>query len=168
MIAFASFEYIRSAQQSVAKIMAPIPDHPSGLRFCRKCAAHLPLGQFHAGVRRLECRIHALERAARYRKHSTPDAKKKVVARVWHAFWTDSRIVFGQKAVGLKQKDVRFLFELKGIDPDIKYRIVPKNPDAVWGVNNAEIVPKHIRRELASAFLKRSGEVEDVQMDHAV
>jgi hypothetical protein len=150
------------------KIMAPIPDHPGGLRFCRQCAAFLPINLFHAGVRRFECKTHALERAGRYRKNTVPvDASRRAVQRVWHAFWTDCRI-FGRKNAGLKQKDVRLLFEQKGIEPDINYRVVPKNPDAEWGVVNAEIVPKHIRSELVTAFLKRSREGEGVQIHREV
>ena len=136
--------------------MSPIPDHPGGLRFCRQCATFLPISQFHAGVRRFECKTHALERAAKYRKDAVPvDASRRAVQRVWHAFWTDCRIL-GRKNAGLKQKDVRLLFEQKGMEPDINCRVVPKNPDVEWGVGNAEIVPKHIRSELVRRETKRS------------
>jgi hypothetical protein len=146
--------------------MTPIPDHPSGLRFCRQCALFLPINLFHAGVRRFECKTHALERAGRYRKHSIPDAKKTVVARVWHALWVDSKMVFGRQKAVLTQADVRHLFEKKGMEPDINYRVVPKNPDAEWGMENAKIVPKNVRNVLVSAFLKRNG--EDAERYHEV
>jgi hypothetical protein len=140
------------------KIMTPIPDHPNGLRFCRKCSSFLSLDQFHAGLRRHECRTHALERASRYRKNAIPDAKKKVVARVWHALWVDSKMVFGRQKAVLTQADVRHLFEKKGMEPNVNYRVVIKDPDAEWGLKNAEIVPKNVRNVLVSVFSKRNGE----------
>ena len=142
--------------------MTPIPDHPGGQRFCRQCKNFLPISQFHAGVRRFECRTHALERAGRYRKIAIPDASRRALARVWHAFWVDSRMVFGRQKAGLTQADVRHLFEQKGVEPNLAWRVVPKEPDGEWGLNNAEIVPKGVRHVLVSEFLKRSG--EGVQM----
>jgi hypothetical protein len=140
------------------KIMAPIPDHPGGLRFCRQCATFLPISQFHAGVRRFECKTHALERAGRYRKNAVPvDASRRAVQRVWHALWSDCRI-FGRKKAVLTQADVRYLFEKQGLEPDINYRVVIKDPDAEFGLKNAEIVPKGVRNVLVSAFSKRNGE----------
>jgi hypothetical protein len=129
--------------------MTPIPDHPGGLRFCRQCATFLPISQFHASaVRRFECKTHALERAGRYRKNAAPDANRRKLQRVWHALWADSQIVFGRKNAGLTQADVRHLFEQKGMEPDLGWRVVPKDPQAEWGVENAEIVPKGVRNAL--------------------
>jgi hypothetical protein len=154
--------YIISATASCKK-MTPIPDHPGGLRFCRQCSAFLPISQFHASmVRRFECKTHALERAGRYRKNSVPDANRRAVQRVWHALWADSRIVFGRKNAGLTQADVRHLFGQKGMEPDLNWRVVPKDLDAEWGLKNAEIVPKNVRNTLVSAFLKRSREGESL------
>ena len=107
-----------------------------------------------------------LERAGRYRKNTIPDAKKKVVARVWHALWVDSKMIFDRQKAVLTQADVHHLFEKKGMDPNLNYRVVPKNPDAEWGVENAEIVPKNVRNVLVSAFLKRNG--EDAERYHEV
>jgi hypothetical protein len=149
--------------------MTPIPDHPGGLRFCRQCASFLPISQFHAGVRRFECKTHALERAGRYRKNAAPlDANRRAVQRVWHALWADSRIVFGRKNAGLTQADVRHLFEQKGMALDIGWRVFPKDPHAEWGLKNAEIVPKGVRNALVSTFLKQNRGGEGVQMDREV
>jgi hypothetical protein len=82
--------------------------------------------------------------------------------------WTDSRIVFGRKNAGLTQADVQYLFEQKGMEPDINWRVVPKDPGAEWGVENAEIVPKGARNLLVSAFFKRSRGGEGVHMDREV
>jgi hypothetical protein len=111
---------------------------------------------FYAGVRRLECKKHALKRAGRYRKNTVPDESRRVLQRVWHALWVDSRIVYGRKNAGLTQADVRHLFEQKKKKPDIGWRVVPKDLDAEWGIDNAEIVPKGVRKVLVSAFLKRN------------
>jgi hypothetical protein len=62
--------------------------------------------------------------------------------------WADSQIVFGRKNAGLTQADVRHLFEQKGMEPDLGWRVVPKDPQAEWGVENAEIVPKGVRNAL--------------------
>ena len=146
--------------------MAPIPDHPCCLRFCRQCATFLPISQFPAGVRRFECKTHALERAGRYRKNAVPvDASRRAVQRVWHALWSDCRIFGRQKAV-LTQADVRYLFAKKGLEPDINYRVVITDPDVAWGVRNAEIVPKGVRNVLVSAFSKRRREGEGVERYH--
>lgn len=75
-------------------------------------------------------------------------------------------MVFGRQKAVLTQADVRHLFEKKGMEPDINYRVVPKNPDAEWGMENAEIVPKNVRNVLVSAFLKRNG--EDAERYHEV
>jgi len=37
--------------------MGPIPDPPSGVRFCRKCNSFLPLSDFPSGKRRHECKV---------------------------------------------------------------------------------------------------------------
>ena len=132
--------------------MQPIPDHPSGSRYCRKCSSFLPKSEFHCGVRRFECKKHALERAGRYRKDAHPDADKKAVARVWRALWVDSKKVFGREKAGVTQADVRRLFEVKGMLPDLSWRVVPKNPDDDWDVNNAAIVPKDVRKTLFCVF----------------
>ena len=169
MIAFTSSVYICNSHprfQHNYKIMTPIPDAPGGLRFCRQCSSFLPITQFHAGVRRFECKTHALERAGRYRKNIIPDADKRAVARVWHALWADSRIVFGRQKAGLTQADVCHLFEHKGVEPNLGWRVVPKDPSGEWGVKNAEIVPKGVRNVLVSAFSKRKG--EGVQTYHEV
>lgn len=148
------------------KIMTPIPEHPDGSRFCRRCGCFLPISQFHAGVRRFECKRHALERAGRYRKNTIPDASRRAVARVWHALWADSRIVFGRQKVGLTQADVKKLFKEKGVDPDLAWRVVPRNPDDEWGFNNAAIVPKDVRKALVSLFTNNSD--NSVQRYHEV
>jgi hypothetical protein len=85
------------------------------------------------------------------------DASRRAVQRVWHALWSDCRI-FGRKKAVLTQADVRYLFEQKGLEPDINYRVGIKDPDAAWGLKNAEVVPKGVRNMLVSAFSKRSRE----------
>ena len=147
--------------------MAPIPDHPSCSRFCRQCSSYLPLSEFHGGVRRFECKKHALERASRYRKKARPEgAEKRAVARVWHALWADSKMVFGRQKAGLTQADVRRLFAEKGVEPDLSWRVVPKDPDDEWGFPNAAVVPKAVRRELVAVFVKNSE--NSVQQYHDV
>jgi len=44
------------------------------------------------------------------------------------------------------------------MEPNINYRVVVKDPDAEWGLKNAEVVPKGVRNVLVSAFSKRSSE----------
>lgn len=134
--------------------MSPIPDHPSGSRFCRQCSSFLPLSQFHRGVRRFECKKHALERFRRYRRHARPDAEKRAVSRVWHALWVDTKMVFHREKAGLTQADVRHLFAREGIQPDLGWRVVPKDPEDAWTCHNAALVPKEVRKELVSVFLK--------------
>ena len=146
--------------------MPPIPDHPSGERFCRQCSSYLPISQFHCGVRRFECKKHALERFSRYRKKACPGAEKKAVGLVWHALWADSKMVFGQQKAGLTQADVRRLFAEKGIDPNPGWRVVPKDPEDRWSCSNTVIVPKAVRKELVSVFVKNCG--NSVQQYHDV
>lgn len=110
--------------------MPPVPDHPSGSRFCRRCASFLPISEFHGGtVRRFECKKHALERASRYRKNSRPDPSKTCIARVWHALWADSKAVFGRRGAGLTKAEVLRLFLDNGIQPHTSLRVVPRDPD---------------------------------------
>lgn len=118
--------------------MPPIPDHPDGTRYCRQCSSFLPVTQFHGGrVRRFECKKHALERFCRYRKNAKPDADRRAVARVWHALWADSKMIFGRQKAGLTQADVRRLFDARGMQPDLSWRVVPRNPDCDWTCDNA-------------------------------
>eukprot|EP00283_Hemiselmis_rufescens_P008469 CAMPEP_0173433500 /NCGR_PEP_ID=MMETSP1357-20121228/10928_1 /TAXON_ID=77926 /ORGANISM="Hemiselmis rufescens, Strain PCC563" /LENGTH=126 /DNA_ID=CAMNT_0014398213 /DNA_START=83 /DNA_END=460 /DNA_ORIENTATION=+ len=118
--------------------MLPVPDHPSGIRFCRKCASFLPISEFHGGTtRRFECRRHALERARKYRRNARPDPTRTSIARVWHALWADSRGVFGRQGAGLTKAEVVRLFADKGVRPDTSLRIVPRDPGSEWGFDNA-------------------------------
>mmetsp|Transcript_33473 Transcript_33473/g.81622 ORF Transcript_33473/g.81622 Transcript_33473/m.81622 type:complete len:226 (+) Transcript_33473:265-942(+) len=118
--------------------MLGVPDHPSGSRFCRKCASFLPISEFHGGaIRRFECKRHALERARKYRSNARPDPIKKSTERVWHAVWADSKAVFGRRKAGLTKAEVLRLFADKGMHPDTTFRIVPRDPGHEWGFNNA-------------------------------
>ena len=113
------------------------------------------MNQFYGGVRRFECKKHALERFQRYRRQARPDADKTALARVWHALWADSKMVFGQHKASLTQADVRRLFLEKGVKPDLGWRVVPKDPNDQWGITNAAIVPKDVRRALVAVYTNK-------------
>jgi hypothetical protein len=91
-----------------------------------------------------------------YRKRAPADAEKKAVERVWRALWVDSKKIFGRKKAGLTQADVQHLFQVRGIHPDLSWRVVPKDPDDDWGLNNAVVVPKNVRKELVSVFTENT------------
>ena len=75
---------------------------------------------------------------------------------MWHALWADSKMVFGLQKAGLTQADVRRLFEAKGVQPDLGWRVVPRDPDGDWTCDNAALVPRDVRKELVSVYVNNS------------
>jgi hypothetical protein len=119
--------------------MPPIPDHPCGERFCRKCDKFLPLGSFPNGQRRYVCRLHYTQAAKPgggiAKKHSSSRRPKTIepsvrVAsqNVWHAAYTDAMKQFGFSGVALTQPEMRELFREEGIEIDRAYRVIPVDP----------------------------------------
>ena len=140
--------------------MPHIPDPPGGLRFCRLCDMYLPVEKFYTGrVRRFECRMHALERAKRYRRdRKGSDPAKMVVARVWHALYMDAKAIYNRRRAGLSQSDVRAMFWEMGVEPGLGWRVVPRDPteSGEWGLKDFVIVPREVRKRLVSEWLSRS------------
>mmetsp|Transcript_32303 Transcript_32303/g.75210 ORF Transcript_32303/g.75210 Transcript_32303/m.75210 type:complete len:154 (-) Transcript_32303:15-476(-) len=126
--------------------MAPIPDSPCGLRFCRDCNEFKPIGEFPKGKRRYQCRKHVEERCKQWRRKA--GVSKKVLARVWHAAYMDARAVFQRKVTKLSQADVAKLFAEDGIEPAVSFRALPVDPSAVISADNAILVSMDERRRL--------------------
>jgi hypothetical protein len=136
--------------------MIPIPDHPIGERFCRKCGLFLPLKDFFKGKkRRYECKVHSRgrPRKAPSKKQKLPSSEKtsktspqqKAVAQVWHAAYTDCRSSFGQATVGMSQAELRDLFEALGAEASTAFRLVPIDPCKELTTGNARLVRREVR-----------------------
>mmetsp|Transcript_16956 Transcript_16956/g.40825 ORF Transcript_16956/g.40825 Transcript_16956/m.40825 type:complete len:178 (-) Transcript_16956:63-596(-) len=118
--------------------MAPIPDSPCGLRFCRDCNEFKPIGEFPKGKRRYQCRKHVEERCKQWRRRA--GVSKNVLAKVWHAAYMDARAVFQRKVTKLSQADVAKVFAEKGVEPSAEFRAVPVNPDEPISPENAILI----------------------------
>mmetsp|Transcript_36177 Transcript_36177/g.91010 ORF Transcript_36177/g.91010 Transcript_36177/m.91010 type:complete len:128 (-) Transcript_36177:102-485(-) len=118
--------------------MAPIPDPPCGLRFCRDCNEFKPIGEFPAGKRRYQCRKHVEERCRQWRRRA--GVSKKVLAKVWHAAYMDARAVFQRKVTMLSQAGVARLFAEDGVEPSAEFRALPVNPDEAISPDNAILI----------------------------
>ena len=169
-----------------AHTMIPIPDHPSGERFCRKCGKFLPLEDFFKGKkRRYECKAHSRGRprkapAKRQRPRGTcqqasqsPKKKTNATARVWHAAYTDCRSSFGQHTVGMSQAELRELFESAGVEePSTEFRLVPVDPCRALERGNARLVRREVRIRALRAWWeeakKACGKGEDEEAEDAV
>ncbi len=135
--------------------MAPIPDSPCGLRFCRQCNEFKPVSEFPAGKRRYQCRKHVQERCkASRQKQNDGCGSKKAVARVWHAAYVDARAVFQRKVTKLSQADVAKLFAEDGVEPSAEFRALPVNPDEAISPHNAILVSKGERRMLVREWTR--------------
>ena len=160
--------------------MIPIPDHPIGERFCRKCKLFLPLKDFFKGKkRRYECKVHSRgrPRKAPSKKQKLPSSEQasktspqqKAVAQVWHAAYTDCRSSFGQATVGMSQGELRDLFEALGAEASTAFRLVPIDPCKELTPGNARLVRREVRiralRSWSDAQKRHSGKEEGVGSD---
>jgi len=53
---------------------------------------------------------------------------------------------------------VQRLFAEKDVEPNLGWRVVPKDPGIEWGFDNAELVSSKVRRALVAAYGGRSGQ----------
>lgn len=160
--------------------MIPIPDHPVGERFCRKCGVFLPLKDFFKGKkRRYECKVHSRgrprkapskkqkerERAEFVNSSQGNPQKKNAIAQVWHAAYTDCRCSFGQATVGMSQAELRDLFKASGrAEPSTAFRLVPIDPCRALERENARLVRREVRIRALRAWWdakKRAGKEEE-------
>ena len=148
-------EYITHASvySQLLVIMAPIPDPPCGMRFCRKCNEFLPISEFYPGQRRYQCRSHTVSvRDPKVRVKRLSDPPKRAVCQIWQNSWEDSAILMEKKRIDITQAKVRKMFHDRGIEPTLKHRIVPLNPRALLTSENAKIVSTEERKALMACW----------------
>ncbi len=98
---------------------------------------------------------------ARQRERSPGHKAKVVLQRIWHALYDDTkRSAFrqGNKKLGMTQADLLKIFIESGVEPDLQWRVVPREPGVACSLDNAAIVPRDIRRELVAALEKEGME----------
>ena len=155
--------------------MTPVPDHPTGERFCKKCGVFLPLEKFFGGDdRRYECKMHYALRRQNYKGRRVPRSKpsdnehglqklsgmiskpdpKKAALQIWHTAWADCRSIFGQMTVGMSQPELRRFFESSKCEPHLGIRVVPIDPHKSLTSGNARIVTRDVRQRAVKALME--------------
>ena len=94
---------------------------------------------------------------ARQRERSPGRKAKVVLQRIWHALYDDTkRSAFRQenKKLGMTQADLLKIFIESGVEPDLQWRVVPREP--VAGRSSPASTPPPRCRDPRSSPQRRS------------